>query len=222
MREHHLLADVDLIAASDAPRSRHPLAHAIHGQDRRFVKRRTQERAGRVRHVMLAIQNLVGRDAQLRRDLRADPQLVDHPGDHRLAKDLVRLRIGLQHAHQNAIEFAEGLLVEDRVIQVSGLDPGALQTELDGMMGEAEVMLDAAEAFLFGGGNQLTVLQQGGRGVVVVAGDSQDIHVSLGGGPRREYLDIAGWSNHFAGRFFMCMESEKRRTASPKGNIRME
>ena len=185
MGEHHLLPDVDLVAASDAPGARHPLTHAVHGQDGGFVEGRAQKRAGGVRQVMFAEQNLVGRNAQLRGDLRADPQLVDHPGDHRLAKDLVRLRIGLQHGHQDAVELAEGLLVEDDVVQVAGLDARALQAELDGLVGKVEVVLDAAEALFFGGGDQLAVLQQSGRGVVVVAGDSQDIHVSLGGGPLR-------------------------------------
>ena len=119
VREHHLLANLDLIAAPYAPRARHPLAHAIHRQDRRLFERRAQERAGGMRHVMLAEQDLLRRNAQLGRDLRADPQLVDHPGDHRLAKNFVRLRIGLQHAHQDAIELAERLLVEDDVVQIS-------------------------------------------------------------------------------------------------------
>ncbi len=61
--------------------------------------------------------------------------------------------------------------------------PPALQTELDGHFGPVEVVLDAAEPFFFGGGNELAVLQQRGRRVVVVAGNSQDIHVSLGGAP---------------------------------------
>src|SRR6185312_3982325 len=42
---------------------------------------------------------------------------------------------------------------------------------------------DAAEPFFFGGGDELAVLQQSGCRVVVIAGNPQDIHVSLGGAP---------------------------------------
>src|SRR5271166_6763551 len=108
---------------------------------------------------MLGVEDLVGRNAQLRRDLRTYPQLVDHPGDHRLTEDLVRLRIGLQHAHQNAVEFAEGLLVKDRIVKIFALNAAAFETELDGLMRKSEVVLDAAEALFFGGRNELAVLQ---------------------------------------------------------------
>ena len=102
-------------------------------------------------------------------DLGADPQLVEHPGDHRLAENLPGLRIGLQHGRQIAVELAERLLVEDHVVDVGALDASAFQAELDGLVREVEVVLDAREALFFGGGDQLAVPQQGRRGVVVVS-----------------------------------------------------
>ena len=49
----HLLAHLDLVALADAVGARHPLAHAVHGQDRGLVEGRAQEGAGGVRQVML-------------------------------------------------------------------------------------------------------------------------------------------------------------------------
>jgi hypothetical protein len=42
-------------------------------------------------------------------------------------------------------------------------------------MGKLEVMFDTTEAFLFRGGNQLSVPQQRGSSIVVITGNSQDI-----------------------------------------------
>ena len=191
MREIHLLAQFDVVAFADAPGPGHPFAHAVHREDCGLVKWRAQIRAGCVRHVVLGIKDAVARDFQVRRDLGADPQFVDHPRNHGLAEDFVGEGIGLQHRHQDAVEFAEGLLVEDGVIHVLALDPATLQAEPDGVGGIAEVMLDAAEAFLLRGSDQFAVLQQSRSSVMVIAGNPQDIHVtfcpsllSLGGGPR--------------------------------------
>src|ERR1019366_5767237 len=133
--------------------------------------------------VMVAIQHPVPWYSQLLGNLGAHPQLVDHPRDHGLAEDLVGLGIGLQDGHQDAVKLAERLLIEDRVIHVLTLDSSTLQAELDCLVGEVEVVLDAGEALLFGGSDQLSILQQGSRSIMVVAGNSQDIHVSLGDGP---------------------------------------
>ena len=44
-------------------------------------------------------------------------------------------------------------------------------------------MLDASEALLLSGGNQLTVAQERRGGVVVIAGNSEDIHLALVSSP---------------------------------------
>ena len=54
--------------------------------------------------------------------------------------------------------------------------PASLQAEVDGVRRKAGVVLVAREALLFGGGDQDAVLQQRGGGVVVEAGDPEDVH----------------------------------------------
>ena len=100
-----------------------------------------------------------------------DPELVDHPGNHRLAEDLVGLRIGLQRRHQDAVELAERLLEEDNVVQIVARDAGLLQAELDGLLGKIEVVLLAGKALFFRRRDQLAVVQQHCGCVVVIAAD---------------------------------------------------
>ncbi len=71
-----------------------------------------------MRQVMLAEQNLFFADAEFRLQRGCDPELVDHPRNHRLAKHLPRLRISLQHHHEDAVEFAEWLLKKHDVVEI--------------------------------------------------------------------------------------------------------
>ena len=59
------------LPAAAADRRRRPLADAVDGEDRGLVERRRVERAGRVRQVVLGIEDGVARRAQLARDARA-------------------------------------------------------------------------------------------------------------------------------------------------------
>src|ERR1035441_3674018 len=118
--------------------------------------------------MVLAEKNPVSRNPQIGRDLRSYPKLVDHPGDHRFAKYLVRLRVGLQNGHQDAVEFSKGLLEKCDVVHVAALYSTTLQAEPDGLLGIIEIVLDAGETFLFRSRNQLTVVQQHGGSVVVI------------------------------------------------------
>ena len=53
MREPQLVRERDPVAAADAERGRRPLADAVEREDRRFLERRREEGAGRVRFVVL-------------------------------------------------------------------------------------------------------------------------------------------------------------------------
>ena len=106
------------------------------------------------------------------------PEFVDHPGDHRLTKHLPGLRIGLQNRHQDAVELAEGLFKEDCIIDILPLDTCGFETELDCIFGKSKVVLYAGEAFLFGSGEQLAIMEQYSGCVVVVTGDAENIHSS--------------------------------------------
>ena len=54
--------------------------------------------------------------------------------------------------------------------------PARPEAEVDRVLGEPVVVLLAAEALLLHGGHELPVAQEGGRGVVEVAGDPEDVH----------------------------------------------
>ena len=142
----------------------------------RLVEGRAEERAGRVRQVMLAEQDAVRRHAEARLQQVLDPQLVAEPGDHRLAEDFVRPGEHLHARQEQALELHERLLEEDDVVEVVGRDAGRLQAEVDRALRELEVVLLAAEALLFGRGDEHAVAQDRGGGVVEVAGDAQDVH----------------------------------------------
>src|SRR5271165_1372203 len=129
-----------------------------------------------MRQVVFAIKDPILGNSQVGRYLGSDPELVHHPGNHGFAENLVGLRIGLQNGHQDTVELAEGLLEESDVVQVGTFDAAGFETVLYRVLWIVEVMLDAAEAFLFRGSDQLTVAQQRCGGVMVVTGDSQNIH----------------------------------------------
>ena len=54
---------VDAIVTTDSPRPRHPLTHAIHGEDCGFFERRAQESACRMGEVMLTEKNSIFRNS---------------------------------------------------------------------------------------------------------------------------------------------------------------
>src|SRR6516225_5796798 len=107
MRELHVLGEPNLVTPADSPTPSNPFAHAVYGQDGRFFEGRAQKSAGGVREVMLSKQDLLLWNSQLRFDLGSHPELVDEPGDHRLAKHFVRLGIGLKDRHQDPVEFSK-------------------------------------------------------------------------------------------------------------------
>ena len=121
---------------------------------------------------MFAEQNLVPVHANLVLDLGRDPKLVHHPGNHRLAEQLVGLRIALQRHHQDAVEFAEWLLEENHIVEIPAGDAGGIEAELYGLLGKVEVVLLAGKAFFFGRGDQRAIVQQHGGCVMVIATDS--------------------------------------------------
>jgi hypothetical protein len=83
---------------------------------------------------------------------------------------------GGQRGLQDPLELQQRFLIEDQVIQILTAESGKVQTEIDGVLRKAVVMLLAGEAFFFGGRHQLAIYQQGRGCVVVIAGDAQDVH----------------------------------------------
>src|SRR5580704_12933334 len=99
---------------------------------------------------MVGEQNLLAVDRQLRLQRARDPELVEHPSNHRFTKHLQRLWIGLQDAGQDAVELAERLLEKNHVIQIPAIDACLAQAELDGIGGEIKVVLLAGKSLFFG------------------------------------------------------------------------
>src|ERR1700681_3512679 len=149
MRENHLLPQIDPIAATGAPGTRHPFSNAIDREDGRFVERRAKIGARGMGEMVFAEKNSIFWNPKLRRDRRAHPELVDHPRDHRLAEDLVRLRVRLQDGHQDTVEFSERLFEKGNIVDISTVQASRSETKLYGGLGEAVIVFDAREAFLF-------------------------------------------------------------------------
>ena len=174
MGKADFLEQVDLCPLSNPETGRGPFANAIDRKDRRFVKWRAQEGAGRVGKMVLAEEDFPPGDTKLVLDQVPDPEFVAEPGQHRFAKDAQRAGKGLHAGEQQALELEERLFEEDHVIEVGRLDSGAAQTKVDGVLGKAIVVLFARESLLFGSGDQLAVTQQSGGRVVEIAGNAKN------------------------------------------------
>ena len=55
-------------------------------------------------------------------------------------------------------------------------DPALVEAVLDGLPGEAGIVLLAGETLLLGGGHDPPVVDQSGRAVVIEGGDPEDAH----------------------------------------------
>ena len=176
MGEPDLAQQLDVGAAAAAGGGRRPLPHPVHGQQRRLLERRAEERAGRMGQVMLGEENAVARDPDLLGDAPGDPQLVDEPGRHRVLEHPRAARERAHRGRQDALELQERLLEEDDIAEIGCIDAGLGHDVADGVRRELRVMLAAREAFLLGGGHELTIPQQRGGGVVKEAGDAENVH----------------------------------------------
>jgi hypothetical protein len=183
MRKNHLLTQIDPAPAARAPCSRDPLSNAVDGQDRSLIEWRAQERACRMGKMVFAEKNSILGNSKFRRNGRPHPKLVNHPGDHRFAENLVRLRVRLQNRHQNPVELSKGLFEKCNVVDIVAANTGCIQAVLNGVPWKAVVVLHAGEAFFFRGRDQLTVAQECGGCIMVIAGNSKNIHLALVASP---------------------------------------
>ena len=177
MRKPDLVRQGSTCSLADANRRRRPLADAVDGEDGGPVKRRAEEGAGRVRQVMRHEQNPIGVDAERLADAVLHPELVEQPRGHRLAEDARRAWRRGERRTEDALELHERLLEEHDVVELRRSDaPGASGRSRMARCGKAEVVLDAREPLLFGGGDQHPVADQRCRRVVKIAGDAKDVH----------------------------------------------
>jgi len=126
--------------------------------------------------MVLGKQDLFRSDSHLFPDNAFDPEFFRKPVFHRFTENSRGTRVGIDDRFHDPVQFAERFFMKDHVFQVIGGDPGKLQAKRDRPGGEGIIMFFAAEAFLFRGAEQDPVLDQGGRGIMVKARYSQDIH----------------------------------------------
>ena len=68
---------------------------------------------------------------------------------------------------QETLKLDEWLLVKGNIIQVRHVDPSLVQTIGDRLARESRIALQACKALLLGGSHNLTVLEKGGRRVMI-------------------------------------------------------
>src|SRR5713101_1703396 len=92
MREANLLQQLHLSPLSHAEGGGRPFSYAVHGQDGCLLEGRAKESAGCVGKMVIAKQNLRGRDPQFFLNETLYPELIAQPGYHPLAKDTMGTR----------------------------------------------------------------------------------------------------------------------------------
>ena len=126
-------------------------------------------------HVVLGEQDRALVGPELLADERRHPELLLDPDRHGLAERAERPREGGDVGGEHPLELQERLVVEADGVELLGADAGLPQDVLDGAGGEAGVVLLAREALFLAGRHDHAVLQEGGRGVVVVGADAEDV-----------------------------------------------
>jgi hypothetical protein len=178
MGKANLFFKGDLGAAPHAPRRRGPFPDPVRSDDRGLLVRGNQKRAGRVGEVMLAVVDIfVGSELFLNR--LADAQLVEQPDGHAPYPVAIGQRPAGQNRLQDTVEFDQRLFVEGDVIHVGDGDTRLRQAVIHRMLGKIAVVLDAIEALLFRGCDQLAVANQRRTGIMVIAGYAQDVHACV-------------------------------------------
>ena len=182
MREMDLAVDLDRVVLAQPRRGRRPFADAIHRQDRRCLEGRWIEGARRMRLMMLGEhQLLVDVDLghvprQLVRQHLALEQLLARPHRKRGRKGAKAARRQGQVGLEQALELQERLVVEDDVVDVLERHPAGLEAVFDGLSGKGRVVAHAREALLLRRRNDVALLHQRCRAVMVEGGDPEDVH----------------------------------------------
>src|SRR6266436_8170027 len=180
-----LLPHLQMIALSEADGGRCPLAHPVHRQHRRFLKRRREEGAGGMALMMLGKEEtplpVVGGSVGLElffqqgllEQLFPEPQRNGHGEGREPAGGEREVRL------QEALEFQERLVVEDDVIHLGEAAAALSEAILDRMDGKTCVVLLSYEPFLLGGRYDTPVIDEGRRAVVIKGRDAQDAHATV-------------------------------------------
>src|SRR5690606_32098647 len=143
--------------AGAVDRRRGPLSDAVDGDDRGALERRREERRSRVGEVVVGEEELIELAPERGADLALHPEPLAEPRRER-ARELRQARQELAEVgREDPLELPERLLVEDDVVDVRHRQPRLLEAEPRRLDRERGVVLDAAEALLLGGRDDLSV-----------------------------------------------------------------
>ena len=78
---------------------------------------------------------------------------------------------------EEPFELHQRLVVEDHEVEVGLPDAGFAETVIDGLLREAIVVLLPAETLFLGRSDDPAIAHQGRGAIVVVRGDSENVHV---------------------------------------------
>src|SRR5712691_25302 len=178
------LQHLDAVAAADPDACRRPLTNTVHRQDQRLVERRRIKSAGRMAAVMLGEQQLVlpveaGRPGLqplgqqvLLEQFPLEPQRQSHAERGEPARR--EGEIGLEQP----FELYKRLLVENDVVEVIERQASLVETIGDGILGIARILLFAGKALLLRGRDDMAVLDQRRRTVMVKRRNPQNAHTA--------------------------------------------
>jgi hypothetical protein len=111
------------------------------------------------------------------KDLLPLKQLVCHPDRHRKRERFETIGCGSEVHAQQAIEFTQWLLVENDGVDLMKTT-ALLGAVIQGIDRESRVVAPASEALFLGRGDNGAIAEQCGRTVMVVSGNSDDVHWS--------------------------------------------
>ena len=77
---------------------------------------------------------------------------------------------------EQALELQKGLIVKNNVIEIFEASAPLVKTELQGIAGEARIVLFPGESFFLSGGNDLPILYKRGGTIVIKSGYSENLH----------------------------------------------
>ncbi len=176
VREEDAVEHLDRAAAADRGEGRAEVAEAVDREDRRLLEGRDEERARRVREVVLDVV-----DPGLQRRPLDPAGRGERGSDVAGPRGVVEPRLQVAGARAVA-DPADELLPDVRVrvardgdvVEAGRVETALLQAPARGVGREAGDVLDPGEALLLGGSEQLAVDDERRRGVAVVRVQAED------------------------------------------------
>ena len=179
----NLVREFDSVAPPVPEAGCRPLADAIEREHRRFVKRRSKERArGMVLMVFDEYEFLCVFTVQAFAHGARQKELLAQPEWHRFEERTESHRRVREIGFQQSLELQEGFVVKADVVQVARRQSGFAETIIDRVLWKTMIVFLARKSFLLRGCDDLSVDNQCCRGVVIKRRNAKDCcHVVIGG-----------------------------------------